>query len=272
MINIVYSGNKRIFKGVLLSCLSMIKTCKEPLKVFVLSMDMQEQNPNFEIISNEQISLLDTILKEVNPASEALLLDVGSIYNDLFKDGKNKNTEYTPYCLNRLFVDILEEIPDKVVYLDVDTMLVKNVSELYNENIDDYEFGAALDFMGKFWISPTYTNSGVMLINVKKVRETGMMIKCRELIKTKWMKMPDQTALNKSVRYKKYIDGKFNEQRGIKPDTVVKHFCKGIKWTPFFHIYNIKQWEIDKVHKLGIHDFDDIYEIYLDLVKKYDFI
>ena len=272
MINIAYSGNKKVFKGILLSCMSMIKTCKQPIKVFVMSMDLTDQDSNFEIISGEQIQLLDRVLKEVNPSSEAVIVDVGKVYRDEFLNSKNKNTEYTPYTLNRLFMDILDEMPDKVAYLDVDTMLVNDVSELYDINMDDYEFGAALDFMGKFWISPTYTNAGVMLINVKKVRETGMMVKCRELIKTKWMKMPDQTAANKSVKYKKYLDGKFNEQRGIKPDTVVKHFCKGIKWTPFFHIYNVKQWEIDKVHKLGIHDFDDIYEIYLDLVKKYDFI
>ena len=270
MIKVVYSGNSMVFKGIFLSCMSMIKNCKEPLKIYILSMDLTEQNPCFRIITSEQIAALNKILKSVNEESEAVLFDVGNIYNELFKNTKNKNTEYTPYCLNRLFIDLIEDIDGKVIYMDVDTMLVGDIKSLYDVSIDGYEFGAALDFMGKFWISPTYTNSGIMLINVDEVRRTGMMEKCRKLIQTKWMKMPDQTALNKSVLRKKYIDGRFNEQRDIKEDTVVKHFCKGIKWTPFFHIYNIKQWETERVHRiLKIHDFDDIYEKYAKLIKIY---
>lgn len=64
---------------------------------------------------------------------------------------------------------------------------------------------------------------------------------------------------------------RFNEQRDIKKDTVVKHFCRGIFWLPFFHIYNIKQWERDAVHKrLKIHYYDDIYDQYDQLAKSYD--
>lgn len=272
MIDIVYSGNKFVFKGILLSVMSMIKTCKQPIMVHILSMDLTDIKLNYETVTDKQIEFLTKIMKEVNAESEAVLIDVGDIYRDLFKDSKNKNSEYTPYALNRLFLDLLD-VPDKVIYLDTDTMINNDISELYNLDIQEYEFGAALDFMGKFWISPNYTNSGVLLMNLKLMRETGMLVKCRELVKTKWMKMPDQSALNKTVTYKKYIDGKFNEQRDIKADTVVKHFCKGIKWTPFFHIYNIKQWDIENVHKkLNIHEFDDVYEIYENLAKKYDFI
>ena len=273
MINIVYAGNKAVYKGILLSVMSMIKTCKEPIKIFLLSMDLVEQNPNYKSITKEQTNFLTKIMKNVNSESEAVLVDVGPIYNDLFKDSKNKNSEYTPYTLNRLFLDMIDYIPDKIVYIDADTMIVNDISELYNVNMDGYEYAAALDYMGKFWISPTYTNNGVLVMNIKLMRETGMLEKSRELVRTKWMKMPDQTAMYKSVTSKKYIEGKFNEQRDIKPDTVVKHFCKGIKWTPFFHIYNIKQWDIDNVHKkLKIHDFDDIYDIYQQLCEKYDFI
>ena len=57
------------------------------------------------------------------------------------------------------------------------------------------------------------------------------------------------------------VYNKFNEQRTIKEDTVIKHFCKGIKFYLFIpRVYNYNQWQRDKVHKkLKIHDFDDIY-------------
>ena len=52
---------------------------------------------------------------------------------------------------------------------------------------------------------------------------------------------------------------------------MVKHFCRGIRWLPFFHIYNIKQWEREAVHKkLKIYYFDDVYARYDALAAKYD--
>ena len=68
------------------------------------------------------------------------------------------------------------------------------------------------------------------------------------------------------------LEDRFNEQRSIKPKTVVKHFNKGIKWFPFFHIYNYKQWQIDDVHKkLKIFMFDDIYDQYKKLIEEFNF-
>ena len=75
--------------------------------------------------------------------------------------------------------------------------------------------------------------------------------------------MPDQTALNLYAK-RKYLKRKFNEQRKIKKDTVVKHFCEAIKfYFPFWlHVYNIKQWNRDRMHnELKITMFDDLYEI-----------
>jgi len=90
------------------------------------------------------------------------------------------------------------------------------------------------------------------------------------MVNKKKMIMPDQSALNKHGK-KKFLPFRFNEQRKIKEDTVVKHFCKGIVFfLPFgFHIYNIKLWQIDDVHKrLKITYFDDIYEEFAEIKKK----
>ena len=62
-------------------------------------------------------------------------------------------------------------------------------------------------------------------------------------------KMPDQTALFLLGKEVLVLPRKFNEQRNVKEDTVIKHFNKGVKYFPFIYVYNIKQWEIEKVHK-----------------------
>ena len=88
---------------------------------------------------------------------------------------------------------------------------------------------------------------------------------------TRRMIMPDQSALHRLGKRRMYLPRRFNEQRDIRDDTVIKHFCRGIRWLPFFHIYDIKQWEREKVHKsLKIAFFDDLYEEYDRLAERCD--
>lgn len=262
MISVCYSGNKRIFEGLLLSVMSLAKCTNEELNVCVLTMDLHEENPNFLPFTDEQISFLTKIVQEKNEKSKVTKIDVTDEYKSLLMHGKNHKNGYTPYAMLRLLLDRVENLPDKMIYLDIDTMCVNDIKQLYEMDVTNFDFGATKDYMGHFWIRPSYCNSGVLIMNLKRIKENGLFEKCRNMVVKKKMIMPDQSALNKYGK-KLFLPYKFNEQRSIKPDTVVKHFCKGIVFfLPFgFHIYNIKQWQIDKVHSsLKIHDFDDIYE------------
>lgn len=273
MIHLVYAGNKAVFKGIMLSAMSIIKHCNKPITFHILTMDFMNKKPNYISITDKQIELLNEIVKQVNADSIIKKHDMHDFYVNFFASGANKNSEYTPYTLLRLFFDLTDNVPDKVIYIDVDTMILGDISEMYNIDISDYEVGAVLDYMGKMWVAPTYCNAGVLLLNMAKIKETKLFEKCRMRVSKRWMKMPDQSAIHKCVQYKMYLPTKYNEQRDIKSDTLIKHFNKGIKWTPFFHLYNIKQWEFDKVHnKLNIHHFDDIFEKFKTLTLKHPYI
>lgn len=275
MINIVYAGNDKVFKGMLLSAMSIIKSCEQPLNIFILTMDIESRGNKYQQVSDKQILLLEGILQDKNPDSKVKKVNLSEMFKTHFSNSPNKNTEYTPFALLRLFLDIMPEVKDidKTIYLDVDTMVTADISQLYDIDLASNEFGVVLDYMGKFWIAKDYFNSGIMLLNLKEIRETGLMIKSRDLVNKKWLKLPDQSALYRMSIRRMYLPYRFNEQREIKSDTVVKHFCKGIKWLPFFHLYNIKQWDITNVHKkLKIHDFDDIYSEYITLQNQHDFI
>lgn len=273
MIHIAYAGNKITFKGILLSAMSIIKHCSKPITIHILTMDFTEKKPSYLSITDEQISFLIKVIKKVNSDSAVIKHDMHDFYADYFANGANKNSEYTPYTLLRLFFDLIPNIPDKIIYLDIDVMVLNDISEFYDVDVSEYELGAVLDYMGKFWVAPTYCNAGVLLLNMSKIRQTQLFSKCRERVSKKWMKMPDQSAIHKCVTYKMYLPTRFNEQRDIKSDTLIKHFNKGIKWTPFFHIYNIKQWDFDKVHKkLNIFQFDEIFEEFQKLTLKHPFI
>ncbi len=44
---------------------------------------------------------------------------------------------------------------------------------------------------------------------------------------------------------------------------MVLHFSKRLFYLPYPHTDNIKQWQVERVHKVyGYHCFDDIYEQY----------
>lgn len=262
MINICYSGNKKIFEGLLLSVMSLAKTSKEELCVYVLTMDLSHENPNFQPFSDEQLEIFNKVLQSSNSKSKAIKVDVTKLYVEELSQGKNHKNGYTPYATLRLLLDLVPNMPEKMIYLDVDTMCVSDIKQLYEIDLKDCDFAATKDYMGRFWIRRTYCNSGVMLMNLKQIKENGLFIKCRNKVNKVKMLMPDQTALNKYGK-KMFLPFKFNEQRKIKSDTVVKHFCKGIVFfLPFgFHIYNIKQWQREDVHKrLKIHNFDECYQ------------
>ncbi len=268
--NIAYAGNAKVFKGVLLSVLSILKHTNKPINIYVLTMDLQDIDKSYSPINSEMIGLLEKIVKEKNEQSTVVAYDVSQYYLDTIATSKNKNTIYTPYCFLRLYLSKLDGIADKVIYLDVDTMVYNDLQELFDIDVEGYEYGAVLDHMGKFWINKYYLNSGVLLLNMPLIRETGLFENCVDMLLHKKLMLPDQTALNDLVRKKLFLDRKFNEQRKVRPDTVVKHFCQGFQYFPIPKLYNIKQWDIKKVQKkLKIREFDDIFEIYLKLVEEY---
>lgn len=271
MIHICYSGNKRVFPGLLLSVLSVAEHTAQAVHIYVLSMDMHEQDEAFVPFSAEQIRILNEVVKGKNPDSCAELLDLTDLYRQTLASGKNADNFYTPYTLLRLYLNELPGLPDKMIYLDIDTMCASDIAQLYDTDIEGYEYGAVLDYMGHFWIHYRYCNAGVLLLNLPEIRKTRLFERARDYVCEHKMVMPDQSALHKLGKRRKYLPRRFNEQRGLRQDTVVKHFCRGIRWLPFFHIYNIKQWQRDAVHKkLKIFYFDDIFAKYDALAAKYD--
>ena len=267
MIDVIYAGNDLMFDGVLLSALSMVRRTKEDIHIHFFTMDFSHKNEKFKPFRLDQALCIEKELRKYNPNFKFDIVDCTKEYNALLKDNKNEKPVYSPYCTLRLLADQYPFLKGKVVYLDIDTMLYGDVKELYDIDMTNLEFRASHDYMGRVWIKHDYINSGILLLNMDVIRETKLLEKCRYLVKTKKMYFTDQTALYKSkTKFEFFPDEyRFNEQRKVKENTVVKHFCKGIRFFPF-KIYNIKQWEIDKVHSyLKIHDFDVDFEIYKEI-------
>ncbi len=266
MNNILICGNDAVYKGILLEALSYIKHNDKPVKLYILTMDLSEIKPNYIKITDEHVKLILDVLQSKNKESNIDVIDCKEMYLNELANSKNNLSIYTPYAILRLFADrVINE--DKILYLDTDIMVNKSLDELFNIDLGDYEYAGARDYLGRVFINPRYINSGVLLLNLKRIRETKLFQKCLDELKIKKYAFPDQTVLNKFVLKKKFLPMIYNYQHGYKKKCVLKHFCKTILWRPFY-IVNIKQWEIDRVHKVyHIHAFDDIYEQYNEILK-----
>jgi len=108
---------------------------------------------------------------------------------------------------------------NKVIYLDCDTIVRKDISELYKTNIKDYYCAGVEDIVGKtlkkrYSLSETstYINSGVILINLKLCKEDKIYDKLIDFIDVPLNGLyGDQDILNIIVQEKvKTLDLKWN--------------------------------------------------------------
>lgn len=266
---LMYCGNVKVFDGMLISLLSIIKYVKLPLDVYVLTMDLQDMNEKYIPVNHAQVGFLEGIIRKVNDQSRIHLVDVTDVFKKEMEGSPNLATNYGPYTLARLFADFVPDIPDILLYMDTDTIAHGDITEVFETDIYGYEYAAAIDYLGKFFLFPTYQNAGVLLLNMKLIKENGFFGRVREWCRTKKMFFPDQTALNRLVPKKKFFSTRFNEQRMLHKNTVIQHFSKSIRLLPFYHTINIKPWEIERMHSIyKIHAYDDILEEYLEYKKQ----
>lgn len=273
MINLLFSGNGKVFDGVLSCMLSIFKRTKtkEPFRIFVYTMDVTRMKPEYIAISEKMITFLDKVAKQYNSNNSVIRVDVTALYEKEFAHCPNEDAYCSPYTLLRLFADEVPDMPDKILYLDVDILFNRDICLLYDTDVSDVEYAAARDHYGKYLIRPDYVNAGVLLLNLKKIKETGLLVKSRKLIREKKLVFADQSAVIRSTSKKKMLPQKFNDQKFLHKSTVVRHFSKRLFYLPYPHTDNIKQWRVSDMHRIyHYYAFDDVLYEYLYLKRKFE--
>lgn len=287
-IDLLYCGNDGILKGLVMSVVSIADNCSSPLNISVLTMNLTHINASYKPITEEMIVGLKTYIKQINPESEITIIDCTEQFLRFNGNSNNMESRYTPFAFLRLLADEVD-LPQKVLYLDTDIVARGNIQPLFDLDISDYEYAGVKDYYGKIFINHNYINTGVMLLNLSMIKQTGLFKKCRDMVNNKKMLFPDQTALNKCATKKLFVPAKYNSQRRCNEDDVLRHFCKSIRWYPYvfktkervklgyermfswfhlFHLINVKPWNQYAMHKkLKCHHFDDCYEKMTNILK-----
>lgn len=272
MINILLCGNQKVFDGALSELISITNKTKEDINCYIFTMDVSRIKEDYTCITDEQVEFLNKVVKTKNINNKVTKIDITNLYEKEFGNCKNENAYCTPYTLLRLLADLVEEIPDKILYLDIDMMANGDISKLYNIDISEYEYAAVKEKYGSIFIWPDYINAGMLLLNMKKIKETGLLEKARELIKTKKMLFADQDAIYRATTKKLLLPRIYNEQSSFnRKDTIICHFCKRLILFPYPRTENYKQWHINEIHKLlKCYTFDKDLEEYIKLKEEYE--
>ena len=273
MVNILFCGNDNVFDGMLTCALSVMKRSAriEPYTFYIYTMDVSHIKPSYTAIGEDRVAFFESVVKDYGKDNRVVKIDVTDLYNKEFDGCPNEDAYCSPYTLIRLLADEVEGMPDKLLYLDSDILFNRDVHLLYDIDIEGYEYAAARDHYGKYLVRPNYINAGVLLLNLKYIKQTGLLRKARELIRARKLIFADQSAISRSTCRKKMLPQRFNDQKYLHRHTVVRHFSKRLFWLPYPHTDNIKQWQVGRVHRVfRYRAFDDILSEYLYLRQQFD--
>jgi lipopolysaccharide biosynthesis glycosyltransferase len=272
VINLCYCVNEGIFKGILMSLVSASEVSKDALNVTVLTGDFSNLSPKFKPFSEKQRAFLEKNLKAKNPLSSIHLIDCTSMVVSEMKDSPNLLSSYTPYIFLRLFLDRIGGLPDKILYLDADTIVMKDLSLLFSVDLGDKDLGWVRDAYGRWLISPNYCNSGVLLLNLPAIKKDHLFERCLQKLKNRHYPFPDQDVLNKCGKgHTVFLSGDFNEQKKLKETTIIRHYCNQPRIFPYVHALIAKPWDLERIHKVyRITALDRLHEECQYLWKEYE--
>ena len=137
--NLLFCGDKNIEKGLIISCFSLIKNVKEKLNIYVLTINLKQEDKNIEPITDRCIKALDNVVKEENEESFVKKIDITTLFQNEVPV-LNMKTIFTPCCMLRLFADEIPELPEKILYLDTDVVCRQSFDEFYYQDMKGIEF------------------------------------------------------------------------------------------------------------------------------------
>lgn len=250
--NILFCGDRNVQDGLLIAVLSLLENTQEHLDIYVLTLDMSMNGRIYSPIEQTFVDYLnETVSAQYDDRLYIKLIDTTDLFKDETPDA-NLSTRFTPCCMLRLFADKIDEIPDRILYLDTDVICRRDFGDFYYQNMDGVEIAGVLDYYGSWFFRKNmfkrdYLNSGVLLMNMCELRKTGLLSSCRHMCTTKQMFMPDQSALNKLSVSKRICERKYNDQRRLHSDTVFQHFTTHFKFFPYVRTETVKPWQTEEV-------------------------
>jgi len=196
--NIVYITDDKYFVNTCVSIVSVLKTCTGDVHIYVC-------------VNKEEFTqyyLADCMLNQYENI-DLVEVDINSI-NDLSINGNSSYVSATAlikFWLPSIFSDF-----NKILYLDGDTIVQNDLSQLYEQNLGDNFVAAVMDPLVQhshvdiLGIEESkYFNSGVMLLNLEEMRKNDVTKQLIGYKENGYNVFMDQDALNVVLKERKLL-------------------------------------------------------------------
>lgn len=194
--NIMISINRAYMGYACVMLLSLKEHHKDiPLNIYILHNELSDSDflEMDEIIGSEGISLIPVFIPP------------GTVHD--FQIGNWPEVA----AFRLLAADLFDDSIERILHLDVDTLITGNIAELYNMSFEDNYLIACKDFLTDTVIrrknqencrpeDMPFFNSGVLLFNLNKLRQDGIYYSFYQEVLHKYTNLkieyPDQDILN----------------------------------------------------------------------------
>ena len=311
-------NNKRLFlykediieqnntKNLIHVCLTFDENFIYPALVLMTSL-LENNNKNNNLVvlhlllpdnfNEAKFEVIETLKKKYEVKINYYIIP--NFFNSLKKWRENTYTIYFKMIIPIMFSDL-----DRIIFLDADTLVFKDLLEMYNLPLND-NYVLGFPSHDAKYISllidevKIYINVGILLINIKKIREDNKDIELLEYMfdKTEILTFPEQDAMNVVFYGKigmlplKYgillydidvYDNKLKSRINVKidrdemknaiEDPSIIHFslCNPKVWYPSSKNYYGKNYICKKYYNIFYY-YANKTEFYYDIYKKYHY-
>lgn len=185
----------------------------------------------YMIIEDDEYKPLKLITDKIE------FININNISNFIKETSPNYNTKYSKLSMCRIyFTKILKE--DKILYIDADAIVIDDISYLWDLDLKDNVLAGVKengDWDKHLWtkgLNDKYINSGVLLMDLKKIREEHLDDSMLYLVNNNKYEFPDQDVINLVCRNRiEYVSNEYNstETTGIVSNAKIVHYIRGNK-------------------------------------------
>ena len=243
-------------------------------------------------VTEKTLTKIKSLMKRYSLNLEMIFYDMGSTFMHLY------HTRLKQVAFYRLLLPIMVNL-DRIIYLDGDTLTFKDLGEMFQLNFNNNYILGTLDYYsnGVDYLgikSKKYINSGVLLINLEKIRNDKKYYGLINITRRRSLRNDDQTAINYALFpdigflpskynifnfndisdikvYRKYIRTEVNIteiEEVLKDPTIIHHV---ICWPKMWSIHTVYIKEVSSCKQRNDCSCLKYHNIWLSIANKTDY-
>lgn len=231
-IHLLYCGGDKDYDGILFSALSAMRRTKRPITVTVYTAALD--HPLGRPVDEQKANYLRALLERRDDGSTLALADMTSPLEKLLSALTSVKDTEDPYALLPLLADVGKE-EGRILYLDRSALFCGDAGRLFDCDLKGRALGGVRDLWGSFFCRTDYVNCGVLLIDLGEARKERFFAAARRVLTEYRVHRPFSDAVNYAGKPLCLLPEIYNEQFALRRDTVVRHYCAGLRLFPYPH-------------------------------------